>query len=51
MATNNDNNDDIIKEEIKGNYFFETKVKTFNGGIFDVSNKNPGPRKFYWYFF
>ena len=46
LTTTNDN-DDIIKEEIKGNYFFESKVKKFNRGIFDVSNKNPGPGKYF----
>ena len=35
------------KEDNKGNYFFESKVKKFNGGIFNVSNKNPGPGRYF----
>ena len=46
INTDNSNND-IIKEDTKGNYFFESKVKKFNGGIFDVNNKNPGPGKYF----
>ena len=37
--SNNDNN--------KGSYFFESKVKKFNEGIFNIHNKNPGPGKYF----
>ena len=40
--------DNIQKEENnKGNYYFESKVKKFTGGIFNVYNKNPGPGKYF----
>ena len=47
--TNNSfsNNDNIINEDNKGNYFFESKVKKFKGGIFSVDNKNPGPGRYF----
>ena len=35
------------KEENKGNYFFESKVKKFTRGIFNVNNKNPGPGRYF----
>ena len=31
----------------KGSYFFESKVKKFNRGIFNINNKNPGPGKYF----
>ena len=44
----NNNNDNIInKEDKKGNYYFESKVQKFNGGLFNVNNKNPGPGKYF----
>ncbi len=39
--------DTIMKEDKKGNYFFESKVKKFNGGFFNTNNKNPGPGKYF----
>ena len=41
------NNDININEENKGNYFFESKVKKFKGGLFSVDNKNPGPGRYF----
>ena len=39
--SNNDYN--ILKEDKKGNYFFDSKVKKFKGGFFNNNNNNPGP--------
>ena len=45
---NIDNNNNSPKNENnKGNYYFESKVKKFTGGIFNVYNKNPGPGKYF----
>ena len=47
-SLNNDNNDKNNKEDNnKGNYFFESKVKKFSGGLFNNNNKNPGPGKYF----
>jgi hypothetical protein len=41
-------NDKNNKEDNnKGNYFFESKVKKFSGGLFNINNKNPGPGKYF----
>ena len=40
-------NDNTKNENNKGNYYFESKVKKFTGGIFNVYNKNPGPGKYF----
>ena len=46
--TNIENKNDSTKNENnKGNYYFESKVKKFTGGIFNVYNKNPGPGKYF----
>ena len=44
---NIDNNNSPKNENNKGNYYFESKVKKFTGGIFNVYNKNPGPGKYF----
>ena len=44
---NIDNNNTPKNENNKGNYYFESKVKKFTGGIFNVYNKNPGPGKYF----
>lgn len=44
---NSEKNSNMKNENNKGNYFFESKVKKFNGGIFNISNKNPGPGKYF----
>ena len=40
---------DINKEDnnIKGNYFFESKSNRFSGGLFSINNKYPGPGKYF----
>ena len=44
---NNKNSNNIKNENKKGNYYFESKVKKFNRGIFNTYNKNPGPGKYF----
>ena len=44
IDNNNDNNN---KDDNKGNYFFESKVKKFAGGLFNTNNKNPGPGRYF----
>ena len=44
---NNIDNNSPKNENNKGNYYFESKVKKFTGGIFNVYNKNPGPGKYF----
>ena len=43
----NKNNISTKDENNKGNYYFESKVQKFSGGIFNVHNKNPGPGKYF----
>ena len=43
----NKNNNNKSDENNKGNYYFESKVKKFSNGIFNVNNKNPGPGKYF----
>ena len=43
----NKNNNSKSDENNKGNYYFESKVKKFSNGIFNVNNKNPGPGKYF----
>ena len=47
IEKNNNKNNNIKSENNKGNYYFESKVKKFNGGIFNIHNKNPGPGKYF----
>ena len=44
---NSNKNNNTKNENNKGNYYFESKVKKFTGGIFNVSNRNPGPGKYF----
>ena len=44
---NYNNKNNTKNENNKGNYYFESKVKKFTGGIFNVNNKNPGPGKYF----
>ena len=46
--SNNNNASNISNsDEKKGNYFFDSKVKKFSGGMFDTGNKNPGPGRYF----
>ena len=46
--SNNNNASNISNsDEKKGNYFFDSKVKKFSGGMFDIDNKNPGPGRYF----
>lgn len=45
--SNNNPNNANNSEEKKGNYFFDSKVKKFSGGMFDTGNNNPGPGRYF----
>lgn len=52
--SNNNNNGNInnlnnssSSDEIKGNYFFCSNTNRFQGGLFNLKNKNPGPGKYF----
>jgi hypothetical protein len=46
--SNNNNASNISNnDEKKGNYFFDSKVKKFSGGMFDTGSKNPGPGRYF----
>ena len=42
---NSENNEN--KKNYKGNYFFDSKVKKFQNGFFNINNKNPGPGRYF----
>lgn len=44
---NNNTKNNTSTDNNKGSYFFESKVKKFNQGIFNIHNKNPGPGKYF----
>ena len=45
--SNNNASNISNSDEKKGNYFFDSKVKKFSGGMFDTGNKNPGPGRYF----